>query len=100
MPNGSSPAKRLLKFDRGYTREDAYNALADLRALEILMSLFAIYPDQRLMLCTADKDLALFWVGLGASNFAMSDGRMFFDVTPAETASKHHRHTMEILRGF
>jgi hypothetical protein len=35
VPNGRSPARRLLKFREGYTRQDAYNALADLRALQI-----------------------------------------------------------------
>jgi hypothetical protein len=84
MPNGSSPAKRLLKFDRNYTRGDAYNALADLRSLQILMYLFAMYPDQRLMLCTADKDLALFWVGLRARDFAFSEGRVTLDMSPTD----------------
>jgi hypothetical protein len=84
MPNGSSPARGILKFGPGYTEEHAYNALADLRALDILMCLFALYPNQRLMLCTSDKDMALFWVGLGASNFALSDGYPSFTVTPTE----------------
>lgn len=72
----------MLKFDNQYTRADAYNASADLRSLEILMYIFALFPDQRVMLCTADKSMALFWVGLQASNFAFHKGRMTFDVTP------------------
>lgn len=83
-PNGKSPARRLLKFDRSYTRKDAYNALADLRSLQILMYVFALFPNQRVMLCTADRDLALFWVGLHASNFSFSDGRLSVDFKPDE----------------
>ena len=48
------------------------------------MYLFAMYPDQRLMLCTADKDLALFWTGLRARDFAFSNGRMTFDMSPTD----------------
>ncbi len=58
-------------------------SLADLRSLEVLMHIFAIWPDQRVMLCTADKDMALFWTGLRASNFMYQAGRMSFDVDPA-----------------
>lgn len=47
----------------------AYNALADLRSLEVLMHLFALFPNERLLLCTGDKDLALFWAGIRASDF-------------------------------
>ena len=83
MPNGSSPAKGILKLHSGYTRADAYNALADLRALEILMCLFAIFPNQKLMLCTADKDLALFWAGLDASNFTIRERVVSANLTKA-----------------
>ena len=80
VANGKSPAKGLLKFKAGYGREEAYNALADLRSLELLMHIFAIWPDQRVMLCTADKDLALFWSGIGASNFVRQVGNISFDI--------------------
>jgi len=48
------------------------------------MYFFAMYPNQRLMLCTADKDLALFWVGLRARDFAFSEGRVTLDMSPAD----------------
>jgi hypothetical protein len=48
------------------------------------MHLFALFPDQRAMLCTADKDMVLFWVGLHASNFAFSHSRMTYDMTPTD----------------
>jgi hypothetical protein len=83
VPNGKSPAKGLLKFRAGYGGHDAYNALADLRSLEVLMHIFAFWPDQSVMLCTADRDLALFWVGLGASDFLQTSGGMTFKMEPA-----------------
>lgn len=70
VPNGRSPAKRLLKLtEPNYSAELAYNALADLRSLEVLMHLFALFPNERILLCTGDKDLALFWAGIRASDF-------------------------------
>lgn len=84
VPNGKSPAKRLLKLSPKYSTEDAYNALADLRSLEILMCLFALFPEQRLMLCTGDKDLALLWTGMQAYDFAWSDGHASFNLSPVE----------------
>ena len=78
--NGNSPAKRMLKPVRTYSAEMAYNALADLRSLKVLINLFAAFPDQKSMLCTGDKNLALFWAGLRSSGFAMvgNDARCSF----------------------
>jgi hypothetical protein len=84
VPNGRSPAKRLLKLKVPYTEEDAYNALADLRALELLMHLFAQFPDEKMTICTADKDLALFWSGIRAREFKIVDGKLTFVVAPVE----------------
>lgn len=85
VPNGRSPAKRLLKLtEPNYSAELAYNALADLRSLEVLMHLFALFPHERLLLCTGDKDLALFWVGIRASNFDWRDGYFQGKFSPVE----------------
>lgn len=84
VPNGRSPAKRLLKLKAGYTVEDAYNALADLRALEVMMCLFALYPHEKLMLCTGDKDLALFWAGIQAHDFRWSGEHASFSISPVD----------------
>jgi hypothetical protein len=84
VPMGKSPAKRLLNFKSGYSMEDAYNALADLRSLEILMHGFARFPDQQLMLCTGDKDLALFWAAIRASDFVWSGRHASFNVSPVD----------------
>lgn len=85
VPNGRSPAKRLLKLTEAhYSAGLAYNALADLRSLEVLMCLLGLFPNERLMLLTSDLDLALFWVGIRASNFGWRDGRLHFKLSPVE----------------
>lgn len=84
VQNGNSPARRLLKFRHNYTRQLAYNALADLRSLEMLMLIFGLFPDQRVMLCTADKDMALFWAGLRASNFVVNGGQLTYNLAPTD----------------
>lgn len=84
VPMGNSPAKRLLKPSADYSAEAAYNALADLRSLEILMCLFALFPDQRIMLCTGDKNLALFWAGMCASRFTWAGHAASFTLSPIE----------------
>lgn len=84
VPMGNSPAKRLLKPSADYSAEAAYNALADLRSLEILMCLFALFPDQRIMLCTGDKNLALFWAGMRASRFTWAGNAASFTLSPVE----------------
>lgn len=82
VPNSASPAKKLLKFGPGYDEGDAYNALADLRSLEILINLYAVYPDERPALFTGDKALALFWVGIQAHSFRRTGEGVSFDLAP------------------
>lgn len=84
VSNGSGPAKRLLKPSSNYTAEDAYNALADLRALEMLINLYAAFPQEKIMLCTQDKNLALFWSGLRAAGFVWRDGHTTYTISPVE----------------
>ncbi|MBS1164333.1 MAG: hypothetical protein H6R00_358 [Proteobacteria bacterium] len=81
-PQGHCAAKRVLKFHASYSNADAYNALSDLRSLEVLLSCLAFFPDYNIQLCTADRNLALFWVGLGASDIAHDSGRMQYEVRP------------------
>jgi hypothetical protein len=82
VPTGNSPAKRLLKPSANYSAEDAYNALADLRSLEILICLFALFPEQQIMLCTGDKNLALFWAGIRASKYDWVGKAAIFTLSP------------------
>jgi hypothetical protein len=84
VANGASPAKRLLKFKPGYREEDAYNGLADLRSLEMLIHLFGLFPNEPTMLCTADRDLALFWTGIRASDFGRNGAAATCKLAPIE----------------
>jgi hypothetical protein len=84
VANGAGPAKRLLKPSSDYSAQDAYNALADLQSLEMLMRLYATYPQEKIMLCTGDKNLALFWSGIRASNFISIGHQTSFTISPVE----------------
>lgn len=85
VPNGKSPAKKLLKLtEPNYSTELAYNALADLRSLEVLMYLFALFPNERILLCTGDKDLALFWAGIRASGFTWNGNYFACKFSPVD----------------
>ena len=84
VPNSGSAAKALLKFRPDYGPQDAYNALADIRALEILIHLFALFPDERPAFFTGDRALALFWTGIGASDFALKPSGVSFSLEPVE----------------
>lgn len=84
VPNGRSPAFRLLNLRPGYCADDAYNALCDLRSLEILIHLFGLFPGEVVQLCTADRDLALLWCGVQASNFKVATRGVTFDMEPVE----------------
>jgi hypothetical protein len=83
-PKGPNLCRRLLKFRPSYRPADAYNALADLRALDIFINLCALWPEHLPRLCTADKDLALFWTGLRVTNIAAKRGGATFDLSPVE----------------
>lgn len=84
VPKGRSPAKLLLKFKPGYTEADAYNALADLRSLDMLLQFFAWFPSVPTTFCTADRNLALFWSGLRASDFEVVGRRGVCNLSPVE----------------
>lgn len=84
MPQSMNPARSLCKFGPNFSRSDAYNVLADLRSLEILIYTFAVFREKRTMLCTADRALALFWSGLRASNFEYKAGKVLFTIHPSE----------------
>lgn len=84
VPNSGSPAKRMLKLREGYSEQDAYNALADIRSLEILIHLLALFPKERPAIFTADRALALFWTGIRAHNFRSEMRSVSFDLAPVE----------------
>ena len=78
--NGAGPARSILKFKQRYSASDAYNALCDLRSLELFANFLALWPDQAVQLCTADRGLALFWTGLGAHDFRRGGCAAQFDL--------------------
>ena len=69
-PQALNPAKQILKPSRDYDEKKAYNALCDLRALELFVHVLALFPELSATLCTKDRPLALFWAGLGIHNIA------------------------------
>lgn len=79
---GRCAAKSLLKFHAGYSDADAYNALSDIQALDLLLYSLALFPDMHTQLCTADRNLALFWVGAGASDIARDGDGIRFTISP------------------
>lgn len=81
-PRGQCAAKRLLKMHDSYSDADAYNALSDLRALELLLHALAFFPDFETHICTKDRQLALFWVGAGAHNIERDGDSISFLLTP------------------
>jgi hypothetical protein len=79
---GRSAAKSLLKFHAAYSDGDAYNALSDLQALELLLYCLAFFPDMQTQLCTADRNLALFWVGARVWDIHRDGDGIRFTMTP------------------
>lgn len=59
-----NPAMGVLKPRRQYTEKHAFNALADLRALDLLIAAGTDFPGKRVALLTEDRALALYWAGI------------------------------------
>jgi hypothetical protein len=95
-PQGN-PAKRLLKPSADFNEKRAYNALCDLRAVELFVYTLALFSELPATLCTKDRNLALFWVGLEIHNirldqkkhptFELRYDRLLPDLTAEEIAS-------------
>jgi hypothetical protein len=81
---GRSAARKLLKFHAAYNDADAYNALCDLRSLDVLLYCLAFFPEHDTQLCTADRNLALFWTGIQATNIVRDGQGVSYTMTPHE----------------
>jgi hypothetical protein len=46
--------------------------------------MFALFPNERVLLCTGDKGLALFWTGIRASDFAWRGDHLDFKLSAVE----------------
>jgi hypothetical protein len=77
-----NPARKLLKPRNPYTKKDAYNALSDLRALDLLIAACADFPNLQVSLMTNDKALALLWSGLQAHSFQRNGAHIQYSINP------------------
>jgi hypothetical protein len=60
----ATPGRAVIKPTKGYRKEAAYNALADLSFLELMFNTQAMFPEMEPVLYTADVGLAAFWAAL------------------------------------
>lgn len=61
-----SPGRSIVKPRDDYTLGDSHNAVSDIHSLEFLITSRAANFD-RIVFCTMDRGLAMFWLGLRAS---------------------------------
>lgn len=73
-------ARAVLKPTGSYSEADAYNALADLRQLELLAASRGV--PQFVALLTADQRLALLWCGLGVQDVQVEANNTRFRLNP------------------
>lgn len=78
--HGSQPSigRRILKPTTSYTAEDIYNALADLRHIELAVAGQIYFGDGGFALCTCDRGIALFWAALLPRGQLMPNGHFEF----------------------
>lgn len=77
-----NPAIRVLKPRRQYTEKNAFNALADLRSLDLLIAAGTDFPDKRVALLTEDRALALFWVGMQTHSHRRNGTSIHYAMNP------------------
>jgi hypothetical protein len=68
-----SIGKRILKPTARYSEGDAYNALSDIRHMELAAAGQALLPERPFSLCTCDRGLAMFWSALKLRVRAQAD---------------------------
>lgn len=78
---GLNPARGVLKPKHSYGTRDAYNSLADLRALEMLIASCCFFPGKSVAFLTADRQLAHLWAGLQAHAFHNIGGVPSYTIT-------------------
>jgi hypothetical protein len=82
--NGAHPriGRGVMKPTLSYGRENAYNAISDLRAIEFLAMAIGL-GRERAGYCTRDKTLAAFWTYLRVSKATWGDDQFNMTFTPA-----------------
>lgn len=73
-------ARQVLKPKANYQETDAYNALSDLRALELFIAISSI-DAPKFHFCTCDRALAGLWCGLNPRNARWENDVLTFDMT-------------------
>ncbi|MDK9705556.1 MAG: hypothetical protein OEL83_00780 [Desulforhopalus sp.] len=61
--SGYLPARRIVKPKENYTKEMAYNAIADVNAITFFIQSLSL-PKLMMPVCTCDKPLAAFWAAI------------------------------------
>jgi hypothetical protein len=79
-----NPARTLLKPKSIYRERDAYNALSDLRALDMLIRASAFFPAENMAILTDDKALALLWTGLQVRDVYEDNHMLHYTMNPHE----------------
>jgi len=81
LPQGKNPAMQLLKpGKREPPEQKAYNALADIRQLQLLVYASALFPGQPTALLTHDRALAEIWTGLCIKDMRMNGKKCDFSI--------------------
>lgn len=70
--------RRILKPKSVYSEADAFNALSDLRHIELAAAGQAYFKQEAFSLCTCDRPMALLWSALSARGESASDGSIEF----------------------
>ena len=70
--------RRILKPKAAYSESDAFNALSDLRHIELAIAGQACFKQDAFSLCTCDKPMALLWSALSARGELSPDGEIEF----------------------
>ena len=78
------PSRLLLKPKIKYDAKHAYNAISDLRNIELFAASNCI-SEEKYALCTCDKGIALLWCGLNPNNFNLRDGKLIFNMSINKT---------------
>jgi len=79
---GNNPALALLKPRKNYSDKHAFNALADLRALDLLIAASTDFPKIKVALLTEDRALAQYWAGLQVHSPRREGAHIRYSINP------------------
>jgi len=79
--NGLLIARRILKPLPSYSSRNAFNAVSDLRAIEMLIAGMCINHTKNISLMTCDIGIAALWCALNPKRFRMDSGKPKFELS-------------------